>query len=51
MFLEIAQLKSSQPILKIGNKKDNPGDLPHMEGGFTNSPPPNSHCSERTGWF
>ena len=29
----------SQPILKISNKKDNPRDLPGMEGGFTNSSP------------
>ena len=27
----------SQPSLKISNKKDNPGDLPRMERGFTNS--------------
>ena len=24
--------------------KDNPGDLPGMEGGFTNSSPPHPHC-------
>ena len=24
--------------------KDNPGDLPGMEGGFTNSSPPHLHC-------
>ena len=28
--------RKSQPILKISDKKDNPGDLPGMEGGFTN---------------
>ena len=27
----------SQAILKISNKKDSLGDLPGMEGGFTNS--------------
>ena len=27
----------SQPSLKISNKKDNPGDLPRMEGESTNS--------------
>ena len=26
------------------DKKDNPGDLPGMEGGFTNSSPPHLHC-------
>ena len=33
----------SQPILKIINKKDNLGDLPGMEGGFTNSSPVHSY--------
>ena len=32
--------RKSQPILKISDKKDNPGDLSGMEGGFTNSFPP-----------
>ena len=36
--------RKSQPILKISNKKDNPGDLPGMEGGFTNISPPHPHC-------
>ena len=31
--------RKSQSILKISDKKDNPGDLPGMERGFTNSPP------------
>ena len=31
-------------ILKSAIKKDNPGDLPGMEGGFTNSSPPHPHC-------
>ena len=30
--------------LKISDKKDNPGDLPGMEGGFTNSSPPHPFC-------
>ena len=36
--------RKSQPILKISNKKDNAGDLPGMEGGFTNSSPLHLHC-------
>ena len=36
--------RKRQPILKISDKKDNPGDLPGMEGGFTNSSPPHLHC-------
>ena len=35
--------RKSQPILKISNKKDNPGDLPGMEGDFTNSSPPHPY--------
>ena len=35
--------RKSQPILKIRNKKDNPGDLPGMEGDFTNSSPPHPY--------
>ena len=34
----------SQSILKISDKKDNPADLPGMEGGFINSSPPHPHC-------
>ena len=33
----------SQPIIKVSDKKDNPGDLPGMEGGFTNSSPLHSY--------
>ena len=36
--------RNSQPILKISDKNDNPGELPGMEGGFTNSPPPHLYC-------
>src|SRR5574337_1016761 len=36
--------RKSQSILKISNKKDNLGDLPGMEGGFTNSSPLHPHC-------
>ena len=36
--------RKSQSILKIRDKKDNPGDLPGMEGGFTNSSPPHLYC-------
>ena len=35
--------RKSQPVLKISNEKDNPGDLPGMEGGFTNSSPLHSY--------
>ena len=35
--------RKSQPILKISDKNDNPGDLPGMEGGFTNGSPLNSY--------
>ena len=31
--------RKSQPILKISDRKDNPRDLPGIEGGFTNSSP------------
>ena len=32
--------RKNQPICRISDKKDNPeGDLPGMEGGFTNSSP------------
>ena len=42
------QEKQKEPTnLTIGNKKGNQRDLPQMEGGFTSSPPPHSHCSER----
>ena len=34
----------SQPILKISNKKDNLGDLPGMEGVFTNSSHLHPYC-------
>ena len=34
------KVEKSQPILKISDKKDNAGDLSHMEEGFTNSSPP-----------
>ena len=34
------KVEKSQPILKISDKKDNLGDLSHMEEGFTNSSPP-----------
>ena len=33
-----------QPILKISNKKDNPGDIPGMQGGFTNNSPLHPYC-------
>ena len=36
--------RKSQSIFKISDKKDNPGDLPGMEGGFTNSSLPHPHC-------
>ena len=41
-FLEASvfrKSRKSKPVLKISNKKDNPGDLPEMKGGFTNSSP------------
>ena len=31
-------------FLKINDKKDNPGDLPGMEGGFTSSSPLHPYC-------
>ena len=34
----------SQAILKISNKKDSLGDLPGMEGGFTNSSHLHLYC-------
>ena len=36
--------RKSHSILKISYKIDNPGDLPGVEGGFTNSSPPHWHC-------
>ena len=36
--------RKSQSILKISDKKDNPGDLSGMEGGFTDSSPLHPHC-------
>ena len=36
--------RKTQPILKISDKKVNPGDLPGMEGGLTNSSPLNQYC-------
>ena len=36
--------RKSQRILKISDKKDNPGDLPEMEGGFTYSSPLQPYC-------
>jgi len=36
--------RKNQPILKISNKNDNPGDLLQMEGGFTNSSPLHPYC-------
>ena len=36
--------RKSQPIVKISDKNDNPGDLPGMEGGFTKSSPPHLYC-------
>ena len=36
--------RKSQSILKISDKKDNPGDLPGMEGGFTNVSPLHPYC-------
>ena len=36
--------QSSKRILKISNKKDNPGGLPDMEGGFTSSSLPYPYC-------
>ena len=41
--------RKSQSILKISNKKDTAGDLPGMEGGFTNSSPLHLHCPSGTG--
>ena len=38
--LSLQKGRKSQPIIKISNSKDNPGDLPGMEGGFMNSSPP-----------
>ena len=37
--------RKSQPIIKNSDKKDNPGVLPGMEGGFTNSSPPHPYWS------
>ena len=44
------KVERSNQILKISDKKDNPGDLPGMERGFTNSSPPHPHCPYGTGW-
>ena len=48
--LNLQENRKSQSILKISYKKDNPGDLPGMEGGFTNSSPPHPHCPSGTAW-
>ena len=41
--LSLQENRKSQSILKIIDKKDNPGDLPGVEGGFTDSSPPHPH--------
>ena len=38
------KIERANQFLKISDKKDNPGDLPGMEGGFTNSSPLHLHC-------
>ena len=37
-------------FLKSVIKKDNPRDLPGMEGGFTDSSPLHPHCPSGTAW-
>ena len=37
--------RKSQPFVKISDEKDNPRDLPGMEGGFINSSPLHLNCS------
>ena len=38
------KVKRANQFLKSAIKKDNPGDLPGMEGGFTNSSPLHPYC-------
>ena len=38
------KVERASQLLKLANKKDNPGGLPRMEGGFTNSSPPRPYC-------
>ena len=38
------KVERANQYLKSVIKKDNPGDLPGMEGGFTNSSPLHRHC-------
>ena len=38
------KVERASQLLKLANKKDNPGGLPRMEGGFTNSSPPHLYC-------
>ena len=38
------KVERANQFLKSVIKKDNPGDLPGMEGGFTNSSPPHQYC-------
>ena len=38
------KVERTNQFLKSAIKKDNPGDLPGMEGGFTSSSLPHSHC-------
>ena len=38
------EVERANQFLKSVIKKDNPGDLPGIEGGFTNSSPLHPHC-------
>ena len=38
------KVERANQLLKSAIKKNNPGDLPGMEGGFTNSSPPHLYC-------
>ena len=38
------KVERANQFLKSAIKKDNPGDLPGMEGGFTNSSPLHLYC-------
>ena len=40
----LGKVERANQFLKSAMKKDNPGNLPGMEGGFTNSSPLHPHC-------
>ena len=46
----LRKVERAHQFLKLVIKKDNPGDLPVMEGGFTKSSPLHPYCPQGTAW-